>query len=131
MNPSLKQLRDITTWDPVSTTQSSQCGVHTPTQRSHTQGLKCQKAPKRHTPEYRHTHPRGIVLWLAKSTQIKYSITHNSAQRLKEIKCTQTAPASSHVAIHNPKLPDTLYSPGRDTKLRDLSLDKNCMHLCK
>ena len=84
-----------------------------------------------YTPEYRHTDPRGSVLWLPKSTQIKYPTTHNPAQRLKEIKCTETAPVFSHVAIHKPRLPDTGDPPGRDSKVRDLSLDRNCMHFCE
>ena len=86
----------------IKNSEVSQSQVHTLTKRSHTQGLKGQKAPKMHTPEYRHTHPRGIVLWLTKSTRIKYPITHDSAETLKEIKCTQTAPVLTHLAIHKP-----------------------------
>ena len=86
-NPYSKQLRDITTWDPESKAQRSHIlGEQTPTQTS--QG---PKAPKMHIPAYRHTHPRGFGPWLAKSTQIKYPITHDPGQWLREIKCTQNS----------------------------------------
>ncbi|CAI9180499.1 unnamed protein product [Rangifer tarandus platyrhynchus] len=106
--PILKAAQRHHNLGPESRTQEvSQSQVHMLTKRSHTQGLKGQKAPKMHSPEYRYTHPRGFVVWLTKSTQIKYPITHDSAQRLKEIKCSQTAPVLSHAAIHKPTLPDT------------------------
>ena len=44
---------------------------------------------------------------------------------------TRTAPVLSHVAIHKPRIPDTGDPPGRDSKVRDLSLDRNCMHFCE
>ena len=130
-DPSLKQHRGITTLDPESKAQWSHIlgcrRLHRDLSPRDWKASKLQRCTSRYTG----THPRGFVLWLTKSAQIKYPITHNPAKRLKGIKCTQTTPVLSHEAIHNPKLPDTVYFPGRDTKLRDLSLDMNCMHFCE
>ena len=127
--PSSKQLRDITTWDPESKAQRSHI---LGSRRLHRQltprDSKAPKLQKMHIPAYRHTHPRSFGLWLAKSTQIKYPITHCPGQWLRDIKCTQTASVMSYVAIHNPKLPDTGYSPGRDTKQAQRPLPGHELH---
>ena len=86
-------------------------------QRSHTQGLKGRKAPIVHTPEYRHTHPRGFVLGSQNPLRSKFPslpITPKGSRRSNVPK--------QHLCVtcSNPKLPDTVYSPGRDTKLRPL-----------
>jgi len=90
--PSSKQLRDITTWDPESKAQRSHI---LGSRRLHRQltprDSKAPKLQKMHIPAYRHTHPRSFGLWLAKSTQIKYPITHDPGQWLREIKCTQNS----------------------------------------
>ena len=131
-NLSSKQLRDITTWDPESKAQRSHILGSRRLQRDLTprdsKARKLQKCTSRHT-----------------GTHILEDLDHGSQNPLRSnipsptilasgserSNVPQTASVMSYVAIHNPKLPDTGYSPGRDTnKRRDLSLVMNCMHLC-
>ena len=116
-NLSSKQLRDITTWDPESKAQRSHILGSRRLQRDLTprdsKARKLQKCTSQHT-----------------GTHILEDLDHGSQNPLRSnipsptilasgserSNVPQTASVMSYVAIHNPKLPDTGYSPGRDTK---------------
>ena len=116
-NLSSKQLRDITTWDSESKAQRSYIlgsrRLHRHLTLRDSNAQKLQKCTSRHT-----------------GTHILEDLDHGSQNPLRSnipsptilasgserSNVPQTASVMSYVAIHNPKLPDTGYSPGRDTK---------------
>lgn len=116
-NPSSKQLRDSTTWDPESKAQRSHIlgrrRLHRDLTPRDSSAPKLQKCTSRHTG----THILEALDYGSqnplRSNTPSPTILANGSERSSVPK---TASVMSHVAIHNPKLPDPGYSPGRDTK---------------
>ena len=123
-NPSSKQLRDITTWDPESKAQRSHI-LGSRRLHRHLKAPKLQKCTSLHTG----THilealDHGLQNPL-RSNIPSPTILANGSQRSNVPK---TASVMSYVAMHNPKLPDTGYSPGRDTKQAQRPLPGHELH---
>ena len=116
-NPSSKQLRDITTWDPESKAQRYHILGHRRLHRDlaprDSNARKLQKCTFQHTGtrllealDYGSQNP-------LRSNIPSPTILANGSERSN---VTKTASVMSYLAIHNRKHPDTGYSPGRDTK---------------
>ena len=128
-NPSSKQCRDITTWDPKSKAQ-----------RSHILG--CKRLPRDLT--LRDSKARKLQKCTSRhtGTHILEALDHGSQNPLRSnipsptilangserSNVPKTVSVMSYVAIHNPKLPDTGYSPGRDTKQAQRPLPGHELH---
>ena len=128
-NPSSKQLRAITTWDPESKAQRSHILGHRRLHRDlaprDSNAQKLQQCTSRHTG----THILEALDYGSqnplRSNIPSPTILANGSERSN---VPQTASVMSYVAIHNPKLPDTGYSPGRDTKQAQRPLPGHELH---
>ena len=128
-NPSSKQCRDITTWDPKSKAQRSHILGCKRLPRDLTlrdsKARKLQKCTSRHTGTHiLETLDYGSQNPL-RSNIPSPTILANGSERLN---VSQTASVMSYVAIHNPKLPDTDYSPRREKKQAQRPLPGHELH---
>ena len=112
-----QKLRDLTFWGADAYTDNSHPGTQRP--------QSSKKCTSRHTG----THTLEALDYglqnPLRSNIPSPTILANGSERSNVPK---TASVMSYVAIHNPKLPDTGYSPGRDTKQAQRPLPGHELH---